>query len=295
MPSVRSKAKPKASFELNFEAIGAPWQIEVFDPVMRPTILEAAIRDRIDSFDATYSRFRADSTISQIARQAGEYRLPSDAANLLTIYRQLYDISQGAVTPLIGQVMVDAGYDANYSFRSQPLTAPPAWDDIMNYQDPTLTVQESVWLDFGAAGKGYLVDLVGEVIEATGYQQYAIDASGDIHLRQARQTIGLEHPDDPTQIIGKAEFVDGSLCGSATNRRRWGRYHHIIDPRSLESVQGMKACWIYADSTILADGLATAIFFTPVTKLQSAFQFEYAYVLDDNTCIRSDDFPGVFF
>jgi len=295
VPSARSKAKPKANFKLAFEAIGVPWQIEIFEPVAKPTKLEATIRARIEDFDVAYSRFRPDSMVSRIAQRAGEYELPADASELFNTYRQLYDVSQGAVTPLIGQVMIDAGYDANYSLKSRPLTKPPAWDDVISYQNPNLVVREPVWLDLGAAGKGYLVDLVGEVIETAGYRGYVIDASGDMRLRHTPQTIGLEHPDDPRLIIGQVELSNGSLCGSATNRRRWGQYHHIIDPHSLRSVQGMKACWIYADSTIMADGLATAIFFTPVARLQTIFQFEYAYVLDDNTCIHSDDFPGMFF
>ena len=52
-----------------FEAIGTHWEIETHELLGRR--LEQRILERIEHFDATYSRFRPDSLVSQIAAAPG--------------------------------------------------------------------------------------------------------------------------------------------------------------------------------------------------------------------------------
>ncbi|HVY56038.1 MAG TPA: FAD:protein FMN transferase, partial [Thermodesulfobacteriota bacterium] len=102
-----------------FEAIGTSWAIyipEDLSPEREKALLDA-IRTRISDFDKAYSRFRDDSLVAEMSRKAGEYRLPDDALPMLSLYRELYDISGGLVTPLVGQTLSDAGYDAAYTLR----------------------------------------------------------------------------------------------------------------------------------------------------------------------------------
>lgn len=289
-----------ASFGLHFEAIGTIWTVEVYEvvPEMLQGQLETAIRERIDEFDACYSRFRPDSLVSLMAREAGTYQLPADARILVDLYRDLYGVTSGAVTPLIGQVLADAGYDANYSFTSRPLTPPPAWEAVLNYQFPRLTLAQPALLDFGAAGKGYLVDLVAAILEDAGITAYCVDAGGDLRYRHpATQPlrVGLEHPADPTQVIGVAEIQNVSLCGSAGNRRAWGEYHHIMDPVALGSPHHLQAVWVTAGTTLLADALTTALFFVSPHQLHKHYNFEYALIRASGSLEFSSRFPATFF
>src|SRR6185369_14058782 len=92
----------------DFEAIGTHWQIDIqgqLSPVERSALLDILL-SRIDDFDKTYSRFRADSLITAISKQNGEYTFPADAEKLFSLYKLLYDVSGGSFTPLIGQVLV---------------------------------------------------------------------------------------------------------------------------------------------------------------------------------------------
>jgi thiamine biosynthesis lipoprotein len=100
---------------LVFDAIGSRWEIETDRPLRDD--LRARIRDRIDRFDATWSRFRPDSLVTRIAGacQGGRYRLPDDASALLDIYDRLHELTGGALDPLIGRDLELLGYDASYS------------------------------------------------------------------------------------------------------------------------------------------------------------------------------------
>ncbi len=289
---------------IRLEAIGTDWTIEVVgvegdvDVGVDVGDLESRIRERIEQFDAVYSRFRADSVVSKMGRQAGRYELP-DAGPMLALYRQLYELTDGRMTPLIGQSLVDAGYDAEYSLRPKGAVAtPPAWEAALEWQEPWLVAQRPVVLDVGAAGKGYLVDLVAEVIERAGVDSYMIDAGGDmLHRSAAGQwlVVGLEQPNDTSQVIGTIGLGNASLCGSAVNRRRWRGWHHIVDPNRGRPVEGVQATWVMAEQALVADGLSTALFFVPPERLLERFDFDYLVMADDGSVRFSPAFgKGLF-
>ena len=159
-------------------------------------------------------------------------------------------------------------------------------------------MQESL-LDFGAAGKGYLVDLLAELLLEHGVDNFVIDAGGDIRQHtnehQGRTIVALENPHNPMEAIGSVSLHNGSICGSAPNRRQWGEWHHIIDPHSLQPTRDKAATWaIVADTerypTMLADGLATALFFVSSSRLTD-FDFDYLVVKADNSYSISKNLP----
>ena len=289
-----------AHINFAFDAIGTKWSIEIFDTVTESAAAEinAAIQKRIAEFDKQYSRFRDDSLVARMAKDAGTYQLQADAKPLLDLYRKLYELTAGAVTPLIGRTMEAAGYDADYSLKPGTVVAPPAWDDVLEYDFPYLTLRQPVLLDFGAAGKGYLADIVGTVIARFGVENYYIDAGGDIvHHTSTGQAvdIALEDPTDPEAAIGIAHLSSGSLCGSSGSRRNWGKFHHIIHPVTLKSPTDIAAVWAAAGSGLLADGLTTALYFADPGALLEHLDFEYAVVGADMSLRRSDGFPADFF
>lgn len=283
-----------------FEAIGTHWKILLPDALPADTnaALLVRVRERIDEFDRNYSRFRSDSLVTKMSQEAGVYALPADAKPMLDLYRELYALTGGLVTPLIGQVLSDAGYDAQYSLVPRALSAPPSWDEALRYDFPTLEIKTPVLLDFGAAGKGYLVDIVAELILGDGVESFTINAGGDIRVYSAAGEpvrIGLEHPQDPSLAIGVATLANKSICGSAGNRRAWGAFHHIMDPHTLAPSSTVAAAWVVADSTLLADALATCLFFVPPRVLAAHYPFAWLMMFRDSSVERSDDFPAELF
>lgn len=304
MPSSKSSSKPRpsqlaASHEWEFTAIGTQWWIGLYEPVTEQVFeqLKQQIQARIEIFDQTYSRFRPDSVVTQMSQKAGVYNLPKDSIRLLATYRSLYEMSGGAVTPLVGQVLADAGYDATYSLRPSAMTPAPKWDDVMAVNSNVVTIKQPVLLDFGAAGKGYLVDIVSDLLRDAGINAFCVDAGGDMycHGLENLMKIGLEHPDDLTQIVGVAQITNGALCGSAGNRRAWAGYHHIMDPQLLQSPEAIKAVWTYASDCLTADCLSTALFFVSPIELQKQYSFEYCIVFADDSVEQSNNFPAKLF
>lgn len=284
----------------SFEAIGTSWDI-VIDQEMTSVAeqeLFQALRKRIELFEATYSRFRDDSLVDKVAHHAGTYTLPSDAKQMFDLYKELYDATSGAVTPLIGNTLVDAGYDKHYSLVKGKLQAPPTWDDVLAYDFPKLTAHAPTQLDLGAIGKGYIIDIVGLMLEEHGIDQYHINAGGDIRHRGSQDyplSVGLEHPIDKNSAIGKIDIVNKSICGSSGNRRAWANMHHIINPHTQRSPKHIIAVWAVADTTMLADAMTTALFFKDPELLMKEFVFDYLIMNEDSSTLRSANFDATLF
>lgn len=288
--------------QFTFQALGTHWQIDIesLPPHQEGGFLLNEIKNRLEAFETLYSRFRPDSLVSRLAAVGGTVTLPPDAFPLLKLYEKIYTLTDGAVTPLIGQVLVDAGYDAAYSLTPKEMRRPPRWEDILTVSPAELTLKQPAQLDFGALGKGYAIDIIAELIAAHGLRSFCVEAGGDMAYRSEKPDdilrVGLENPEDTTQVIGVANLItDLSICGSAGNRRSWGRFNHIINPHTLESPRHILAAWAIAKTTLLADALTSCLFFTPAEKLKTEFDFHYAIMYADHSVEQSSGFPGEFF
>lgn len=279
---------------LRLEAIGTPWSIETSKKLSSE--IQQEIHDRIEIFDKTYSRFRSDSLVAQLSNP-GTYSFPDDAEPLMKFYHELYVATEGSVTPLIGKALEQAGYDASYSLmpKKAKLSATPKWDTAMTWTGSSVEVKKPVVLDIGAAGKGYLIDVVAQLLESHDITRYVIDASGDIrHRGQPAEKIGLEDPRDTARVVGTVPLQNASLCASASNRRKWGDWHHIIDARNGKPVGDVASVWVIADSAMVADGLATALFFVP-PRMLSRWEFQSVRMFTDGRIEKTANFVGELF
>jgi thiamine biosynthesis lipoprotein len=267
---------------MEFEAIGTHWWIQPG----KVDLDAPKIKQTIDKIDKTWSRFRDDSMVARMARTAGRYDLPEPDIELLNWYRQLYEATDGLMTPLIGQTLSDAGYDKDYSLRPKAtIQATPTWDEVMSLGKTSLTIKQPWLIDVGAAGKGYVVDKVAELLSG----DFCVDAGGDIKVGDIKMDIGLEDPRDPTKLIGVATVKDAAICGSAVNRRAWKDWHHVVNPKTSRPVDNIIATWVICDSAMRADGLATALFFVTPDKLQHLADFKYCIMYSDGSIKVTND------
>lgn len=281
---------------LAFEAIGTNWQLDTAEPI--DARLETSIMERVEKFDRDWSRFRSDSLVSRIAREPGTWRFGDDAPALFDLYRRLYESTDGAVSPLVGHALDTLGYDRTYSLRpSGTPTAAPRWDEAFSWDGHALVTLNPVSIDVGAAGKGYLVDLVTELLVEGGHVAGIVDASGDLRQWGADSIrVALEHPLDPTKAIGIANVRNAALCASATNRRAWGDgLHHVVDATTGLPTRHVIATWVIASTCLEADGLATALFFAEPERLAQEFDFTYVRMLSTGLVEFSPNLDGELF
>ena len=191
--------------DFSFDGIGTRWEISTPEPLT--SAVRQLLLDVVEDYDRSYSRFRNDAVIARLGQDAGSITLPVGAADLERLFRTLYRLSGGAMTPLIGKSLEQLGYGADYALR--PLGGPlpaPRWEDALRWDGREISASEPVVLDIGAAGKGQLVDLVAEALLSAGIPGFVVDASGDLLHRGVQPLrVALEHPYDPSRAIGVVE------------------------------------------------------------------------------------------
>lgn len=272
--SDQARANGELAGRWRFEAIGTQWTIDTHDPLTDGE--RAAVLALIEDFDREWSRFREDSTVSALA-SGGSRALPADADAMFAVYDDLGAATDGAVNPLVGVSLEALGYDASYSLRpGDPISATRDWRRVVSTGAGALTVSQPALIDVGAIGKGRLVDLVHQRLNDGARRNLVIDAGGDIRCSGVRERIGLEHPYDPTRIIGVVDLENAALCASATNRRAWGDgLHHVLDARTGVPVRSVAATWAVASTAMMADATATALFFDGGPELAHRWGVEW--------------------
>ncbi|MFM2414608.1 MAG: hypothetical protein RI911_301 [Candidatus Parcubacteria bacterium] len=269
-----------------FNATGTTWKLTVWgtpDFLSRAKSACTDARKYVDWFEETFSRFKKQSLLSSFSTRRGVIEVPQECTDMLHLYEKAYRATQGAVTPTIAQTLADAGYDSERTLVPQEYVrrAPPLEETVTIVDSTHIDILKPTAFDFGAIGKGYLVDMLTAQLIARGCTRFLVDGGGDIRYVSTEGVpikIGLEDPRDAKQVIGMIELTTGALCGSATNRRRWGKYHHYIHPQTGESPEEIAAVWAVARTAAEADMITSCLFFTEPAALTDIATFEYCIV-----------------
>lgn len=269
--------------QLTLQALGSTWRLSsarTFDAAIRRAVI-----DRIEGFERIWSRFRTDSLVGRAAASpaGGRFDFGAEGGELFDLYDHLAQVSRGAVDPLIGSDLEALGYDRAYSFRAWPererslrRKARGDWSSVRR-SGGVLHPDRAVCIDVGAVAKGWLAERVADLLQSAGHAEIVVDASGDlVHRGGAPLAVGLEDPEDGRRVLGVLRIRNAALCASATNRRAWGEgLHHVVDARSGRPAEMVVATWAIASDAAVADGLATALFFTNPADLAPLGAFAF--------------------
>lgn len=248
-----------------------------------PAPLRAAIAELISEYERTLSRFRADSLVAAMGRaeHGGRFAFPEWARGLFDLVDLLNAATGGAIDPCVGEDLTRLGYGADMSFavemgaagRLGSIHGRPTWRGDVRREGTTLVTSRAVHLDFGACGKGYLVDLIGRMLlggaaragampqrhaeyaayadECCTCAEFVIDAGGDLLIRSHMPVaIALEDPADASRAIGVVRVRSGALCASAPSRRHWRdaaghELHHLLNAIDGMPVRDIAASWAF--------------------------------------------------
>ncbi len=284
-----------------YASMGTQWEVTVWDDVSTGVMaeLENTVIRNSAKFDNTFSRFKTTSLVWDMARKPGITKVPADLVRMLRLYEKLSVATDKQCNPLIGFALSDLGYDKDYSLREQAAVRPvPDFQETLRIADDThVELRAPALIDLGALGKGYFVDVIAALLKQRGLRRFLVNGSGDMYYSGDGESIraGLEHPEDPSKVIGVLEMKAGCLCASGSNRRRWGKHHHIINPQTWASPEDILGTWVLAESAAVADALATCLFLTEPERLREHFAFEYCMVNASYTVRRSEGFHAELF
>ena len=124
-------------------------------------------------------------------------------------------------------------------------------------------------IDVGGIGKGYAADRAAEVMRKAGAKGGVVALSGDIKTfgdlpGMKGFPVGIRHPRQDGELVATIDLKNEAISTAGDYERYFEqdgvRYHHILDPVSLEPARTCQSVTVIATEGTTADGLDTGIF-----------------------------------
>lgn len=240
-------------------------------------------------WEATFSRFRQTSELSQLNAHSGErVQVSPRLLHGVRAALQARAATCGLFDPTVLPALLAAGYDRSFEHLAdlprdidvpQPRLAPLRNAQIeLSPALRTVRLPAGVMLDLGGIAKGLYADtLAGHL---AGWPGGVVSAGGDLRLWGVPPSgdawqVGIEDPSDPARDIALLSVEAGAVATSGDNRRHWQvggqRQHHLIDPRTgLPAFSGVRSVTVLAPTAEAAEVVATALFVGGADPVQVA-------------------------
>ncbi|MDF0749218.1 FAD:protein FMN transferase [Marinobacter sp. 71-i] len=251
------------------------------DPVAASEAGDAVLA-LFDRIDRQMSRYREDSELSRVNREAasGPVEVSDSLFTVLQQSLRISELSSGAFDISFGSV----GYLYDYRAKRQPSD-----DELaaglarVNYKSVVLDpdantvrfLDDGVRLDLGGIAKGYAVDRGIDILKSFGIRHARLSAGGDLRLlgdkRGKPWIVGIRDPRSETRNAMVLPLTDVAVSTSGDYERFFfddnnERIHHILSPATGRPAKGVQSVTILGDDAMTTDGLSTAVFVLGAAK-----------------------------
>ena len=241
-----------------------------------------AVLALFDRIDRQMSRYREDSELSRVNREAanGPVEVSDSLFTVLQQALRISELSHGAFDISFGSI----GYLYDFRARQQPSDEELAEGLAkVNYRsvvlDPSANsvrfLDEGVRLDLGGIAKGYAVDRGIDILKSFGIRHARLSAGGDLRLlgdkRGKPWIVGIRDPRSESRNAMVLPLTNVAVSTSGDYERFFfddnnERVHHILSPATGKPAKGVQSVTILGDDSITTDGLSTAVFVLGAAK-----------------------------
>ncbi len=220
----------------------------------------------------------------------GQATIPVSLRPLFRKAWSIHQATEGHFEPRIAALVRLWGFDDAARTRSTPpdateitrlLTAmqsAPAYDGGDHYGPAP-----AVGWDFGALGKGYIVDRVLDHLTQLGFRQVSVDAGGHIGLRGLNGDrpwrIGIRDPRAAGEAVPPLVSLDAceeAVVTHADDQRYFEhgglRYAHLLNAKTGWPVHGLQSLTVVHHDGCIADAAGAALFVAGATGWQALAQ-----------------------
>ncbi|MEI6650267.1 MAG: FAD:protein FMN transferase [Candidatus Moraniibacteriota bacterium] len=267
------------------EIRGEIMRTDIFVKLLSPSGSEADLnRDLDDAFSCfrdigrRFSRFRTESELSRL-NETTEIKASPEMTTLLGQSLALYRETGGIFDPSILEMLEGEGYVASFGDESFGVprsevrsTGNVAFDSLsVDAETGMVRKPKELRIDLGGIAKGFAVDRAVTLLRERGYDDFLLDAGGDIFASGADLERGYGHwvvdIANPTQRESPVALLllrDVAVATSGTDRRRWTvgdeTRHHLIDPRTGKSADtDILSATVIGESVVRAEVFAKTL------------------------------------
>ncbi|MGS2716792.1 FAD:protein FMN transferase [Eionea flava] len=240
--------------------------------------IAAAIDKKLLYINQLMSTYIPDSEISRFNQSAhGEwFTVSSDTLEVIQYSLYLSEITQGLFDITVSPLIELWGFGKSGATEFPAPSAIEAARTMVGWQYLEIDEASSrikkikpLTIDLSAIAKGYGVDVISDLLEELGINNYLVEIGGEIRVKginpeQQLWRIGVETPSvfqTSAQKVIALEDVSVATSGDYRNffEKEGIRYSHTIDPTTGRPViHDIASITVLANTAMAADGLATA-------------------------------------
>lgn len=279
--------------QIIFPAMNTSVEIAFWGQKYELPSVERWARDWFERTEMSFSRFHAQSELSQLNRLAGRRATVSaPMLEILLLAENYRKLTEGIFDPLIGKALQDLGYDESYEIlkeREQYFPGAKQFTGLFRtgkadeqilrrgeqlLLDPktqSVFLPQETEIDLGGIAKSWAVKGLAELLQdRLGLERGLINAGGDLTVWGNSGTdagpwlIGIENPWTPADEVGILSLSEGSVATSSKLGRTWssrqGKMHHLIDPRTMApSASDVVQCTVSGSDVVACEIWAKVI------------------------------------
>lgn len=239
--------------------------------------VDAGLKE-IRRLEEMLSTWIPESELSRLNTAAGKHavKVSRETMDLLEYSLKVDDLTEGGFNIAVGPAV--AAWNVSDKGRIPAPQELEALRPLINLSHMKLSRQaETVFLvvpgmqvDVGGIGKGFAADLAADVMIAVGATAGVVAISGDIktfgRMPDGQQFLfGIQHPrKEQGNVLATIELENEAVSTAGDYQRYFEedgvRYHHILDPKTLQPARSTQSVTVIASQGVMADGLDTGIF-----------------------------------
>jgi len=241
----------------------------------RATAIARAAEDEARRIERKYSRYRDDSVVSEINRNAGRTPVAADQETVFLVERaiEMARGTAGRFDPTSGVLRRVWDFKGGRVPSVEEVEALLPLVDYrqLSVRDGTIFLRRApMEIDLGGVGKEYAVDRVAALLASEGIRSAVISFAGDVRTLGGRGdgrpwAVGVVDPRDRARCRFTVRVAGGAGIATSGDYERafvvdGVRYHHLLDATTGRPAQGVMSATVVAWSTFLAGRIASAAF-----------------------------------
>jgi FAD:protein FMN transferase len=233
--------------------------------------------NEIKRLERLLSTWVPESELSQVNAEAGRrpVTVSQETLDLLDRSMEIARLTEGgfniAVGPAVEAWSVTERQHIPSDGELEQLKSLVDWTRIqLNRHDQNIFLpHKGMKIDVGGIGKGYAADRAAEEMKKAGARGGVVALSGDIKTfgslpDAAGFPVGIKHPRKEGAVIAVIDLQDEAISTAGDYERFFERdgvrYHHILDPQTLQPARFCQSVTVIGKEGVLVDGLDTGIF-----------------------------------
>lgn len=233
--------------------------------------------DEIKRLERMLSTWVASSELSQVNAEAGRHpvRVSRETFEIVAKSLEIARLTDGgfniAVGPAVELWSVTERQFVPNNRELEELKDLVDWTSIQLDPDKRsiFLPRRGMKIDVGGIGKGYAADRAAMEMKRTGAQGGIVALAGDIKAFGALPNaegfpVGIKHPRQEEALIAEIDLRDEAISTAGDYERFFERdgirYHHILDPKTLQPARTCQSVTVIGREGTLVDGLDTGIF-----------------------------------